>query len=587
MTFRTRLLTGFAVATVVPLALLGIGVRRQIDSRLRAQHMQRVDALARVAMEDLSRERALIDNRLQSLASSIADDNHLRLALVAGASGGRALLLEWAGEAVRGTGGGLSMLQLQDEQGRILSSSHFRNEFDRLEPALPRLLAEAKDSMTLVAARTPDGRFLALARVDSVRLGGRLFTLVGGITVDSALLSRFARDADLSVSLVTPDDSIGTGSAQLEQDWSVAATRSLLYIDARAADAPRVAPARLVIRQSRTELAALERDVDRWFFAAVAAAVAGALALAAWLAAGLSRPVAELARATSTIDLEGPEVALATQRDDEIGALARRFGGMMRRLRLSAARLRDAERRATVGEMARQVNHDIKNGLIPIRNVMRHLVEVQEQRPAELSTVFAERRATLESSVSYLDTLARNYAKLTPTTERRSFDANDVVRDVVAGVATTDHITVETRLATPLPLVIGDPLVFRRIVDNVLRNALESLPESGGRVSVTTARTRAGGVRLEISDTGCGMSEAELDRAFDDFFTTKEHGTGLGLSVVRRLTADLHAALRVTSEKGRGTTFIIDLPTLNGTADGTSDARFARTVTSTNTEGDA
>jgi len=586
MTFRARLLTGFAIATVLPLALLGVGVRLEIESRLSAQDAKRVDALARVAMEDLSRERAFVDGRLRSLANGIVDNNDVRRALLGGSEAQRANLLEWAGEAMRATG--LSMLQLQDEQGRIVSSGHFRNEFDRLEPALPRLLIEAKDSMALVATRTADGRFLALARVDSLRLGGRPFTLVGGITVDRAMLSRFARDAELSVSLVTPDDSLSTDTPSSGGSWSVAATRPLLYIDARDADAARVAPARLVIRQSRAELAALEHDVDRWFLAAIATAVAGALALAAWLAAGLSRPVAQLARATSAIDLEGPDVALATERDDEIGALARRFGVMLRRLRASAARLRDAERRATVGEMARQVNHDIKNGLIPIRNVMRHLVEVQEQRPAELPAVFGERRATLESSIGYLDTLARNYAKLSPKHERRAFGANDVIREIVAGASTADAVTIETHLSEPLPQVLGDPLVFRRVVDNVLRNALESLPASGGRVNLTTLRTPTGAVRVEISDTGCGMTEQELDHAFDDFFTTKEHGTGLGLSVVRRLTADLHASLRVTSERDRGTTFTIDLPSTTGAPDdSTSGARFAPAPSTTNTESDA
>ena len=73
---------------------------------------------------------------------------------------------------------------------------------------------------------------------------------------------------------------------------------------------------------------------------------------------------------------------------------------------------------------ARQVNHDIKNGLIPIRNVVQHLAQVQEQQPEQLPAVFGERRATLESSIGYLDTLARNYARLTPRSERRTFDAS-------------------------------------------------------------------------------------------------------------------------------------------------------------------
>ena len=87
---------------------------------------------------------------------------------------------------------------------------------------------------------------------------------------------------------------------------------------------------------------------------------------------------------------------------------------MTARLRTSAARLRDAERRAAMGDLARQVNHDIKNGLVPIRNVLRHLDEVARHEPEPLAAMFAERRGTLESSVSYLETLARNYARLSP-----------------------------------------------------------------------------------------------------------------------------------------------------------------------------
>src|SRR6185503_1827618 len=150
-------------------------------------------------------------------------------------------------------------------------------------------------------------------------------------------------------------------------------------------------------------------------------------------------------------------------------------------------------------------------------------------------------------------------ARLTPEVDHRVVDVNSVVRDAVRGATTGDGMLMQTHLAASLPPVLGDPLVLRRIVDNLLRNALESLPERGGSVTVETAR-HADGVRLVIQDTGRGMSEQELSRAFDDFFTTKPNGTGLGLSVVRRLTADLRGRLRVTSELSRGTTFTIDFP---------------------------
>jgi signal transduction histidine kinase len=506
---------------------------------------------------------------LATLTRSLAGDNDFRVA-VRDMSDDRRFLLDWAEGAMRMTG--LSMLQLQDEEGRILSSGHFRNEFDRLDPVLPALLARSSDRATVVSVRTPEGPILVLAREDSVTIGDRRLTLVGGITIDRAFLRGVARGSDMSLALVTPDTTVSSDSAPPSDARGVSAVQRqpLAYIGARdgaRADSMDVAPASVVVTHSSAELDALRRDVNRWFVIAIAIAALGAVGLATWMSAGLSRPLAELTRATSTIALEGPELKLAAGRDDEIGSLARDFGRMGRRLRASAVQLRDAERRATVGEMARQVNHDIKNGLIPIRNVVQHLAQVQESEPDQLATIFSERRATLESSIGYLDTLARNYARLTPKTDRRSFDVSAVARDAVRS-ASADEAVVQAKVAESLPPVVGDPVLLRRILDNLLRNAIESLPAGKGTVTLETRPAPKGsGVWVIVTDTGRGMSENELAHAFDDFHTTKATGTGLGLSVVRRLTADLQGELRVESAPGRGTTFTIDLPSPSRSAE--------------------
>ena len=554
MTFRSRLLIAFALATVVPLAMLGVGVRRQLTARLVAQHQQRVDGMARVAAQDVERESASIASRLSTLAGTLRTDDRFRMAAVRGDPGERAYLLDWAEQAMRTTG--LDMLQLQDSAGRIMSSGHFRNEFDRLEPEVPRALAMAKGAV-LLRARAPEGPFLALVRADSVRVADRRFDLVGGVKMDSAFLRRFAREEGLRVALsipiprmLAPDDTSGLSA----RDANVVAALPIRYFT------DSLTTARLVITYDIPELALLRRDVDQWFAAALMVVVAAGLALAIWLSRRLSEPLATLTHAASTIDLEGPELMVAASRDDEIGTLARRLGSMSTRLRASAARLRQAERRATVGDMARQVNHDIKNGLIPIRNVLRHLVQVQEEQPQDLATVFSERRSTLESSVGYLDTLARNYARLTPSVERRAVDVNGIATEIAASTAVASTIRVRTRLADAVPRAFGDPVIVRRIIDNLVRNAIESLDAGGGDVTIATSRAPNGAVRIVVADTGRGMSQDELAHAFDDFFTTKPDGTGLGLSVVRRLTTDLNGSMRVESAPGQGTAFTIELP---------------------------
>ncbi len=104
--------------------------------------------------------------------------------------------------------------------------------------------------------------------------------------------------------------------------------------------------------------------------------------------------------------------------------------------------------------------------------------------------------------------------------------------------------------------------MLRRVIENLLSNAVDSLDGKNGTVTVTTERGN-GLVRIAVSDTGRGMSKAELDRAFNDFYTTKPGGTGLGLSIVRRLVLDSNGSLQVESEPGQGSKFIVEIPILS------------------------
>src|SRR5207245_10819371 len=89
--------------------------------------------------------------------------------------------------------------------------------------------------------------------------------------------------------------------------------------------------------------------------------------------------------------------------------------------------------RFAIGDLGRQVNHDINNGLAPLRNVFRHLAQVAREQPGDLPRVFTERHGTVESSINYLETLAANYAKLSPQSERKATDVNADVREASGG----------------------------------------------------------------------------------------------------------------------------------------------------------
>ena len=547
MSFRARLFLGVLAAVLVPLALLAWGVRREMDQRLAMQHATRVSSLSFVVATDLAAEARTVERRLDVLATDLAADSRFRLATVAGDEAERRWLLDLAGDAMRRSG--FAMLWIQDSTGRILSSGHFRNEFDRVETRVPRLLSGGEEG-ALLRAPTAEGSVLVLAATDSFTVAGRRFTLTGGRAFDSATVARLAPDADLFVVLRLEDRAAG---ATAQRD-DVAATFPIPYLDLLG-QGPSFAWFDVVQRGGA--LVELRRSIDRWFLGVTALTGIAALLLAAWLAARFSRPLRELSVKTEAIDLDRLDQDFSSGRDDEIGALSRLLGRMTERLRTSTTRLREAERRATTGDVARQVNHDIKNGLNPIRHVLRHLTEVAEREPGELARVFGERRSTLESSVAYLDDLARNYAKLSPRLDRERCDISALAAEVVRN-AQSPRATIETRLADGLPPVHADAVVLRRIVENLVGNAVDALDGRPGTVIVATEAAPAG-VRLSVIDTGRGMTAAELERAFDDFYTTKEGGTGLGLSVVRRLVADLGGSLRVETEPGAGTRFHVEL----------------------------
>ena len=545
MTLRTRMSIAFVLAALIPLGVLAHGVRRELTRRVTAQHERRVSTLVDIARQDLARESASIAARLEILAVDLATDDRFRLGAVRGDPAQQRYVLDWAERAMEIAG--LSMLRVYDDSDRIVSSGHFRNEFGRVNATLPARIASAPAGLALARAKTPTGSFLALVRADSLRLGGRRFILVGGTTVDQSFFTRLGRDGELDVSLAVGEAAVSS---------SHVATLPLVFVGESASVSTST---HLAIVPLGSELQTLRRDVDRWIAGSfLLVALAGA-SLVTWLAAGLSRPMATLAHAALSIDFHTPDVDVIAARDDEVGTLARRFAAMTRRLRANAVRLRDAERRATVGEMARQVNHDMKNGLVPIRNVLRHLAQVRQVAPHELATVFGERQATLDASVTYLDELASRWARLTPRAERRPVDVNAIVRQTAAAAGDGYSAALRLDLHADVPPVFGDPLALRRILDNLVANAAQSLTGGHGAVTISTER-HDHLVRIAVADTGRGMTQEELTRALAGFYTTKPHGTGLGLSVVRRLVADHGGSVQVDTIPQRGTTVIVELP---------------------------
>lgn len=567
--FRNRLLITFLLVVLLPLIALAFIVRYEMTGRLTQQYETQIESMISGIEEDLLRVGIELRATVVEMRHAIVDDNRFRSA-VDRVDGNRSYLLDYAGNLQRLAG--LSMLQIQDESGRIISSGHFRNEYDRLDLDLPSAIGNhSTDSaaLPLVYVRTPEGPLYAISAVDSFRVGSRRFLLLAGLDFQAEFLDRVPGDPDLTVELILPEDIVlseaepeGPGDKQPEVKGSALSIHrelSLVFIDSERI----VSTATIVVTNDLAGLRSLRNRIDQWFLIVVLLIGLFSVGLIIWNASRLSKPLMQLTEKTSRLDLDHLNVDFDSDRKDEIGTLSRILAELTTRLRTSILAIKDAERRAVVGDLARQINHDVKNGLTPIRNIFQHLSDVSAEDPEALPAIFRERIEALESSIAYLENLSSNYARLSPRTERRPCDLNRIAAQVADEYRGVEKSTIEVNLLASDP-VLGDPVSLRRVVENLVDNAVESLDSSVGQILISTEQIAGEDdqsiIRLIVADTGRGMTEEEQNKIFDDFYTTREDGTGLGLSIVRRLVMDLGGTVGVESEIGVGSRFIIDLP---------------------------
>jgi signal transduction histidine kinase len=537
MTFRGRLIVALLVAALVPLLVFALGVRRELSVRLANGEAAANQQVAAHAWQSLSDESAGIESRLDVIARDLARDPRTLRAL-AGDAEARRWLIDYASGAA--TTAGLGALLLQDSGGAVLSSNRFRNLYGQREPLLP-----PSDSTQVWLVRSPAGTAPALARTAAIDASGQTLLLSGGTMLDSVWLASLSPDTSIGVALLLPGDSAPAG---------VEIANFALPLAGGAGKT-----ASIVLWRRSSNVAALRNGISHRLATALALSGILAAALALLLGARMSRPLRDLTQRAERVDVDHLDEDFASGRGDEIGRLSTALGAMQHRLGRSVAQLRDAERRAATGDLARQVNHDIKNGLAPIRNVLRHLSELAAgQDAAALQQVYQERESTLTASVAHLEEMARNYAQLSPRLSGGHAIVADALREVVRDIGDA-RISLDIGEAAADAAVAADAATLRRILHNLISNAIESLPDHTGSV---TAGIEPGpeAVTTSITDTGRGMSAAELDRAFRDFHTTKESGTGLGLSSVRRLVMELNGSLRASSSPGAGSRFDVSLP---------------------------
>jgi signal transduction histidine kinase len=238
-------------------------------------------------------------------------------------------------------------------------------------------------------------------------------------------------------------------------------------------------------------------------------------------------------------------------------------------LRRSQILMQRTDRLRSLETVAGGFAHEVRNPLTSIKTFVQlaPMRTDDQEFMGAFSKVVAEDVSRIERLIQEILDYAR-YMEPKFSEE----DLNDIAASCLYFVevkAESKAIAIEKRLAGDLPTVLLDRQQIKQVLLNLFLNAMEAMPERGGRLSVRTHRlSKPNGeawVQIEVADTGTGIAAKDLEHIFDPFYTTKHEsgereGTGLGLSIVHQIVQEHHGYIEVESTAGRGTTFFVNLP---------------------------
>ena len=280
----------------------------------------------------------------------------------------------------------------------------------------------------------------------------------------------------------------------------------------------------------------------------------------------LTDPLRYIATKMKQVSLSGKNEPLQWATDDEIGKLVREYNLMLLNLQESKEALSRSEKESAWREMAKQVAHEIKNPLTPMKLSLQHLSRMLR---GKLEDGREEERVekSLKSLLEQIDTLSdiatsfSAFAKM-PVPKLERFDIASVLQGVVSLYAGQKQ-SVIANIPEGNHWVLGDEQMMQRTFNNLILNGLQAVPEEREALIVVKLEASGSRVLIEISDNGEGIDETIREKVFVPNFSTKYTGSGLGLAIAKRGIEHAGGRIWFETEKSVGTTFYIELPLIS------------------------
>ncbi len=598
MMFRRKLLTVFALTVFLSVAAVALLVSVVTRRAFEHSEEERTAALVTQFHREFNRQGDLVARSVETIASSEAVT---RMALALNrASPDAGPYFELARTIAENNQ--LDFLEFVESDGTIASSAQWPSKFGHQDAAIDTFTVVADQGAFLKQEDLPDGPTLGLFAVRSIRAGERPVYVIGGRRLDKSFLNGLDLPVGMRVLLyqnrgerfspeflvdASTDSTESKRPAEKLEPMVDAVRQSKLETsrlvqwsgDPAGDEVFHVIPllgagnerehsllAILLIGNSRRTYVELMRRIRSAAIMVAGGGVALAILLSTWAAARVTRPVEQLAYAAQEVAQGNWYVRVDVTGDDELGQLADSFNRMTTELLGQRERLIQAQRVAAWRELARRLAHELKNPLFPLQLTVENLMRARQQTPEQFDEVFLEGSKTLLAEIANLKGIIARFSEFSqmPQPRLERIQLNDVIQGVMqlfqAQLDTPGRakINCELQLALNLPPVAADAELLHRAISNLVLNALDAMPQGG----TLTLRTREEGskILIEVADTGLGLTPEQCDQIFTPYYTNKPHGSGLGLAIVQSVISDHGGRVRVQSEPGRGTTFVIELP---------------------------
>lgn len=264
------------------------------------------------------------------------------------------------------------------------------------------------------------------------------------------------------------------------------------------------------------------------------------------------------------INLRKMNEAIEWKRDDEIGVLVKEYNKMVHKLDESAEALAKSEREGAWRQMARQVAHEIKNPLTPMKLSIQYLQKAIDNNSGDVKTLTTNVAKTLVEQIDHLSKIASDFSQFANIGNPKNevFDLHEMLHSLAALYSATGNLDFKWNPVEPRVLLFADRTQLNRLFTNLLQNAVEACTTRDRRIIRLNEQLNGEYIIVSVTDNGDGIPEQTQSRIFTPNFTTKTSGTGLGLAMSKGIVEQAKGEIWFVTKEGSGTTFYVKLPLL-------------------------